>query len=66
MTAQFVKKSCLTFEQLLEYGNNVGALYGWKVAEPQAINMQLPDFGVKRAPQSWQYVTVSALHRCAN
>lgn len=60
MTAQFVKKSCLTFEQLLKYGNNVGALYGWKVAEPQAINMQLPDFGVKRAPQSWQYVTVSA------
>lgn len=59
MTAQFVEKSCLAFEQLLDYGNNVGTLYGWKVAEPQAINMQLSDFSVKRAPQSWQYVTVS-------
>ena len=60
MTAQFVKESCLTFEQLLEYGNNVGVLYGWKVTEPHGINMQLSDFGVKRAPQSWQYVTVNA------
>lgn len=59
MTAQFVEKSCLTFEQLLNYENNVGTLYGWKVTEPYAINMQLSDFGVKRAPQSWQYVTVS-------
>lgn len=59
MTAQFVEKSCLTFAQLLDYGNNVGTLYGWKVAEPQVVNMQLSDFSVKRAPQSWQYVTVN-------
>lgn len=58
-TEKFVNKSCLTFKELFDYGKNVGTLYGWHVASTQPLDKKLSDFGLKRPPQSWQYVRIS-------
>ena len=58
-TEKFVNESCLTFKELFDYGKNVGALYGWHVASTQPLDKKLSDFGLKRPPQSWQYVRIS-------
>lgn len=36
-TAQFVKDSCLTANELIAYGNKSGALYCWNVSDVQSI-----------------------------
>jgi len=58
-TEKFVNESCLMFKELFDYGKNVGALYGWHVASTQPLDKKLSDFGLKRPPQSWQYVRIS-------
>ena len=57
-TAQFVKNSCLTANELIAYGNKSGTLYGWNVSDIQSLDVSLRELGVKRAPQSWMYLQV--------
>lgn len=57
-TAQFVKDSCLTANELIAYGNKSGTLYCWNVSDVQSMDMSLRELGVKRAPQSWMYLLV--------
>lgn len=57
-TAQFVKDSCLTANELIAYGNKSGTLYCWNVSDVQSMDMSLRELGVKRAPQSWMYLQI--------
>lgn len=57
-TAQFVKDSCLTANELIAYGNKSGTLYCWNVSDVQSMDMSLRELGVKRAPQSWMYLRI--------
>ncbi len=61
--------SCLTAEQLKEYAGNQGkALRGWQIEGVKEYEAPVPLelYGVKRAPQSWQYFKgVEPYRRCA-
>ena len=57
-TAQFVKDSCLTANELIAYGNKSGTLYCWNVSDVQSMDMSLRELGVKQAPQSWMYLRI--------
>lgn len=57
-TAQFVKDSCLTANELIAYGNKSGTLYCWNVSDVQSMDMSLRELGFKRAPQSWMYLRI--------
>ena len=50
-------KSCLTDEEILEYG--CGDAYGWEVSDVVKYDVPsvLQEFGLDRAPQSWQYLS---------
>lgn len=54
---EIAKKACLTEEQLIEYadGNDV---YAYVVSTPIRFPKPRPlsDFGLTRAPQSWQFI----------
>lgn len=51
------KKSCVPLEQIDRYGKGK-ALAGWEVAMVQEYKdaKLLEDYGIYRAPQSWQYL----------
>lgn len=54
-----IENGCVPLEDLKKYKGNSGSLYGWRVTLPCRHNPRpLTDFGVERAPQSWQYVDV--------
>lgn len=55
--ADFARAACLTEAELAEYANGA-MLYGLTVSTPIRFPRprQLSDFGLTRAPQSWQYM----------
>lgn len=55
--ADFARAACLTEEELAEYANGA-TLYGLTVNTPIRFPRPRPlsDFGLTRAPQSWQYM----------
>ena len=57
---QYCKESCLTFAEMTEYANGK-KLYFWHQKFVKAYDepYKLSDFGIKRAPQSWQYISSS-------
>ena len=61
------KRSCLTYDELFKYENSAESkenciylmgLYGWHISALQIYDkpINISDFGLKRAPQSWQYL----------
>lgn len=55
----FIGSSCLSPKELQNYGKG-SSLYGWHVKEDSVAEYRDPiplsTFGIKRAPQSWQYI----------
>lgn len=57
---KLIDAGCVTLEDLEKYQAENGRLYAWdvrgkmKFSEPRPLS----DYGVKRAPMSWQYVTM--------
>lgn len=53
----FILQSCLTEDKLEKYAQD-STIYGWKVNTPIRFPHPIPlsDFGLTRAPQSWQYL----------
>lgn len=53
----FDNKSCLTLDQVIDYCNGQ-TLYGWHIQDLEIYDKpkQLEEFGLKKAPQSWQYI----------
>ena len=57
---KLIDAGCVTLEDLEKYQAENGRLYAWNVrgkmkfSEPRTLS----DYGVKRAPMSWQYVTM--------
>lgn len=51
--------SCLTPEQLMAYGKG-DILHGWVLEETTSYEKPIPlsEIGIKRPPQSWQYLSV--------
>lgn len=57
----FERKSCLTLEDWLRYTEgHKGNVWGWEIKTPKLypVPLTLEDVGLKRPPQSWQYVEV--------
>lgn len=54
------RMGCVPIEHLKKYLNTSNG-YGWRIAESKKFMepKTLADFGLKRAPQSWQYVEVN-------
>ena len=55
-TNEFQRKSLVSIEEMDEYMGASKFLYGWYVP----LNCSLEALGVKRAPQSWQYLTLDS------
>lgn len=57
--SKIVKKACLSGEELLAYCK-IGDNYAWHISDLVIFDepKELSEFGLKRAPQSWQYVEV--------
>lgn len=55
--ADVARRACLSEDELYTYANN-GSVIGLVVSTPIRFPRPRPlsDFGVKRAPQSWQYL----------
>lgn len=53
-----IKKGCVDEDSLRKYQGYSKGVWGWDVENPQKFDKPktLADFGLKRAPQSWQYV----------
>lgn len=53
----FITRSCLTEDELVAYAQD-SAIYGWRVNMVVRFPKPRPlsDFGLTRAPQSWQYL----------
>ena len=56
--AHSLDKSLLTYEQLSEYIGKNKKGYAWNISDLKIYDepKELSGFGLKRAPQSWQYV----------
>lgn len=54
---EIAKRACRTEEQLIEYADS-GSIRIWVVSNPIRFPRPRPlsDFGLSRAPQSWQYL----------
>lgn len=54
--ALMAEKACLTMEQLQKYAGDK-KVYAWGISNPRKLSspLQLSDFGLSRAPQSWCY-----------
>ena len=54
------RMGCVSITELNKYQGNGECVYAWEIVE--AVKYENPqtlaDFGLKRAPQSWQYVEV--------
>lgn len=59
-----LEKSTLTTMELLNYAKNK-TIYGWVIKEPCIYRtpLNLLDFGLKRPPQSWCYLSKSKLKK---
>lgn len=57
---KLVARGCLSIQELRHYQNDSKDVVGWVVASFEKFEQPktLEDFGLKRAPQSWQYVEV--------
>lgn len=57
---KLIDAGCVTLEDLEKYQAENGRLYAWNVrgkmkfSEPRTLS----DYGLERAPQSWQYITI--------
>lgn len=57
---KLIDAGCVTLEDLEKYQGENGRLYAWNVrgkmkfSEPRTLS----DYGLERAPQSWQYITI--------
>lgn len=51
------KSACLSVEQLRDYAKGREHLYGWVITNFQPVSFTLSDFGLKRPPMSWRYVS---------
>lgn len=51
------KKACLSIEQLKDYAKGRAYLCGWVITNFQPVSLSLSDFGLKRPPMSWRYVS---------
>lgn len=60
ITNEFSRKSLVSIEEMGEYMGASKFLYGWYVSEYLPLNCSLEDLGVKRAPQSWQYISLES------
>ena len=54
------EKAKLTADEFYNYKKNKKQLYGWKINNLKLLeeSKELSEFGLKRPPQSWQYVEV--------
>lgn len=54
-----IKKSCIGKAELNAYGKSAHHLYGWHIINLVIYDKpkELAEFGMKRAPQSWCYVS---------
>lgn len=59
-TNEFQRKSLVSIEEMDEYMGASKFLYGWYVSDYVPLNCSLEALGVKRAPQSWQYLTLDS------
>ena len=53
------RKSCMTQDQITEYiGEDNADFYAWYISNVKVLHnpMDLAHFGLKRPPQSWQYI----------
>jgi hypothetical protein len=58
----FMTKSCLSKQELLDYANRKGQyvnLYGWHLEEIHTCSISLESLGITRAPQSWCKVDIN-------
>lgn len=48
----------VSLKELIKYQGNSKFVYGWNVHDPQKFDepKSLSEFGIQRAPQSWQYI----------
>lgn len=55
--------TCLTVREFEKYLGDKDFLYGWHIAEVEQFRepRELSEFGLKRPPQSWQYLAASSL-----
>lgn len=53
-------EGCVPLDDLKKYQGDSKSIYGWLVSAAVHFSKEktLSDFGLKRAPQSWQYVEV--------
>ncbi len=49
---------CVSINDLVKYQGKLPCIYGWMIWNPQKfyIPLKLEEFGLKRPPQSWQYI----------
>ena len=55
---EFSKQSCLEISEIESYMATHVLLAGWHLKNVDSYDASLSDIGVKRAPQSWQYINV--------
>lgn len=56
-----IRRGCVDEESLRKYQGHSGHVIGWLISKSDKYTepMSLETFGLKRAPQSWQYVEVN-------
>lgn len=59
-TNEFQRKSLVSIAGMDKYMGASKFLYGWYVSDYVPLNCSLEALGVKRAPQSWQYLTLDS------
>lgn len=59
-TNEFQRKSLVSIEAMDRYMGASKILYGWYISDYISLDYSLEDLGVKRAPQSWQYLTLDS------
>ena len=54
---EFIKYGCVSKDDLIKYQGQSNCLYTWIIDRPTKLNKKysIKEFGLKRAPQSWQY-----------
>ncbi len=57
ITETLADSACISEEEIREYRGD-GKLYGWIIEQAECFeeSLRLKDFGIQRAPQSWQYL----------
>lgn len=57
---RIIEAGCVPLEDLEKYQGENGRLYAWNVRGKMKFSEphQLSEYGLSRAPQSWQYITI--------